>query len=190
VKGDSDPAGEVIVAGARDAEAVWRVRRKLVASAPREDVQSFEHVCNVGSVEAIVAMLSLHKDFDEMRGRQALQMSAGGGRIIPRCVGHLIEYFLPYEGTNDVGWGLIAFESLSAYEAYRVRLRGDAETRENFAIAQSKRSFCGKREISSRGGGHSRNSSSRHKTMIYPLGFGGILAFKMQAGIRSHVAGK
>jgi hypothetical protein len=61
------------------------------------------------------------------------------GRIIPRCGGHLIGYFLPYEGTNDVGWGLIAFESLAAYESYRVRLRGDPEARENFAAAQSKR---------------------------------------------------
>src|ERR1700728_5479361 len=33
------------------------------------------------------------------------------GRIIPRCGGELIGYFLPYEGTNDVGWGLIAFDS-------------------------------------------------------------------------------
>src|SRR5450755_1802977 len=53
------------------------------------------------------------------------------GRIIPRCGGHLVGYFLPYEGTNDVAWGLIAFESLSAYEAYRARLRTDKEAREN-----------------------------------------------------------
>ena len=61
------------------------------------------------------------------------------GRIIPRCGGHLIGYFLPYEGTNDVAWGLIGFESLAAYERYRERLRSDAEARENFAMAQTKR---------------------------------------------------
>lgn len=61
------------------------------------------------------------------------------GRIIPRCGGRLVGYFLPLEGTNDVGWGLIAFDSLAAYEAYRARLRMDAEARENFAFAQSKR---------------------------------------------------
>jgi hypothetical protein len=61
------------------------------------------------------------------------------GRIIPRCGGHLIGYFLPHEGTNDVAWGLIAFESLASYEAYRARLKTDAEARENFAMAQSKR---------------------------------------------------
>ena len=61
------------------------------------------------------------------------------GRIIPRCGGHLVGYFLPYEGTNDVAWGLIAFPSLAAYEAYKARLRSDPEARENFAMAQTKR---------------------------------------------------
>ena len=58
------------------------------------------------------------------------------GRIIPRCGGNLIGYFLPLEGTNDIAWGLIAFESLGAYEAYRARLRSDLEARDNFATAQ------------------------------------------------------
>jgi hypothetical protein len=61
------------------------------------------------------------------------------GRIIPRCGGHLVGYFLPSEGTNDIAWGLIAFQSLTAYDAYRARLRMDAEARENFAMAQSMR---------------------------------------------------
>jgi hypothetical protein len=61
------------------------------------------------------------------------------GRIIPRLGGHLVGYFLPHEGTNDVAWGLIAFASLAAYETYRARLRSDAEARSNFAMAQSKR---------------------------------------------------
>jgi NIPSNAP protein len=61
------------------------------------------------------------------------------GRIIPRCGGHLVGYFLPHEGTNDVGWGLIAFDSLSAYEAYRNRLKSDPEALENFKMAQSRR---------------------------------------------------
>jgi hypothetical protein len=61
------------------------------------------------------------------------------GRIIPRCGGNLVGYFLPYEGTNDVAWGLIAFENLSSYEAYRARLKVDPEGRENFTMAQTKR---------------------------------------------------
>ena len=61
------------------------------------------------------------------------------GRIIPRCGGHLLGYFLPHEGTNDVAWGLIAFDSLAAYETYRARLRTDAQGRANFEMAQTKR---------------------------------------------------
>jgi hypothetical protein len=59
--------------------------------------------------------------------------------IIPRCGGHLVGYFLPHEGTNDIAWGLIALDSLAAYEAYRTRLKHDPEGRENFAVAQAKR---------------------------------------------------
>src|SRR5258705_8823214 len=60
-------------------------------------------------------------------------------RIIPRCGGDLIGYFLPHEGTNNVAWALISFESLAAYEAYRRRLRADPDGQKNFALAQSKR---------------------------------------------------
>jgi hypothetical protein len=67
------------------------------------------------------------------------QYAENWGRIIPRCGGHLVGYFLPQEGTNDVAWGLIAFESLAAYESYRARLRADPEGRENFQMAQAKR---------------------------------------------------
>jgi hypothetical protein len=61
------------------------------------------------------------------------------GAIIPRCGGHLIGYFLPYEGTNDVGWGLIAFNSLAAYEQYKERLRQDPDARANFDMATRER---------------------------------------------------
>src|SRR5436190_5963625 len=61
------------------------------------------------------------------------------GRIIPRCGGHLIGYFLPHEGTNDIAWGVIAFDSIASYEADRVRVKADPESRENFAIAEGKR---------------------------------------------------
>lgn len=61
------------------------------------------------------------------------------GRIIPRCGGHLVGYLLPHEGTNDIAWGLIAFENLAAYELYRTCLKADPEGRENFAMAQRQR---------------------------------------------------
>ncbi|SHH27415.1 NIPSNAP family protein [Massilia sp. CF038] len=61
------------------------------------------------------------------------------GRIIPRCGGHLLGYFLPLEGSNDIAWGLISFDSLAAYERYRARLKQDDEGRRNFQLAQDKR---------------------------------------------------
>jgi len=67
------------------------------------------------------------------------QYAENWGRIIPRCGGHLIGYFLPHEGTNNVAWGLIAFDSLAAYEAYRARLKSEPEAIENFSMAQTKR---------------------------------------------------
>jgi hypothetical protein len=71
------------------------------------------------------------------------------GRIIPRCGGKLLGYFLPHEGTSDIAWGLIGFDSLASYEACRTRLRAEPEGRDNFALAQrgrfilrEERTFC------------------------------------------------
>ena len=61
------------------------------------------------------------------------------GRIIPRCGGRLIGYFLPHEGSNVEAWGLVGFPSLAAYEAYRARLKADAEGRANFEFARAQR---------------------------------------------------
>ena len=60
-------------------------------------------------------------------------------RIIPRCGGNLLGYFLPHEGSNDIAWGLIGFDSLAAYERYRAVLRTDPEGRANFEMAQAQR---------------------------------------------------
>jgi hypothetical protein len=61
------------------------------------------------------------------------------GEIIPRCGGALVGYFLPHEGTSYEAWGVIAFESLAAYESYRARLKADEAGRENFAFARERR---------------------------------------------------
>lgn len=61
------------------------------------------------------------------------------GAIIPACGGHLLGYFLPTEGTNDVAWALVAFDSLAEYERYRARLFEDEPAKANFAMAQEKR---------------------------------------------------
>jgi NIPSNAP len=60
-------------------------------------------------------------------------------RIIPRCGGKLLGYFLPHEGSNDVAFGLIGFDSLAGYEAYRAKLKSDPEGRSNFAFAHAHR---------------------------------------------------
>ncbi|HUN92086.1 MAG TPA: NIPSNAP family protein [Burkholderiaceae bacterium] len=67
------------------------------------------------------------------------QYAEAWGRIIPRCGGNLVGYFLPHEGSNDVAWGLIGFDSLGAYERYRTALRADREGRANFDFAAERR---------------------------------------------------
>jgi len=78
-------------------------------------------------------------DIDPFQRKLFAEYARRWGQIIPRCGGHLIGYFLPHEGSNYEAWGLIGFESLAAYEAYRARLRSDPEGRANFAMAQEKR---------------------------------------------------
>jgi hypothetical protein len=63
----------------------------------------------------------------------------GLGQIIPRCGGHLVGYFLPHEGTNNVAWGLIAFDGLASYEAYRTRLKSDPEARAHLELTRTNR---------------------------------------------------
>ena len=46
---------------------------------------------------------------------------------------------MPHEGTNNIAFALISFESLAAYEAYRARLRADAEGCANFQFAEEEK---------------------------------------------------
>ncbi|QUD88227.1 NIPSNAP family protein [Phenylobacterium montanum] len=59
--------------------------------------------------------------------------------IIPACGGDLLGYWMPHEGTNNIAFGLISFESMAAYEAYRARLRADPAGRANFEFAQAQK---------------------------------------------------
>ena len=72
---------------------------------------------------------------DPFKRDQFEEYARNWGRIIPRCGGHLVGYFLPHEGTNDVGWALIAFGSLASYERYKARLASDQDAIANFAFA-------------------------------------------------------
>jgi hypothetical protein len=59
--------------------------------------------------------------------------------VIPRCGGDLVGYFVPHEGTNNIAFALISFESLAAYERYRARLRDDDEGMANFSFAEEQK---------------------------------------------------
>jgi NIPSNAP len=75
---------------------------------------------------------------DPYRRDEFAKYADGWSRVIPRCGGDLIGYFLPKEGTNDIAFALISFESLAAYEEYRKRLLLDPEGKANFEFAKSR----------------------------------------------------
>jgi len=60
-------------------------------------------------------------------------------KIIPKCGGDVVGYWLPHEGTDNIAYALISFASLAAYEAYRARLKSDDAGAANFALAQEER---------------------------------------------------
>ena len=43
---------------------------------------------------------------------------------------------MPHEGTNNIAFALISFESLAAYESYRARLRANRQGMANFDFAE------------------------------------------------------
>ena len=99
-----------------------------------DDEDSFHHIDT-----AMTLTCFIRYDIDPFQRDAFRTYAEAWGRIIPRCGGHLVGYFLPSEGTNYEAWGLIAFDSLAAYEAYRARLRADPEGRANFEQAQRQR---------------------------------------------------
>jgi hypothetical protein len=89
--------------------------------------------------ESMTIVCFIRYQIDPFQREEFQKYAQEWGRIIPRCGGHLVGYFMPSEGTNDIAWGLIGFEGLAAYEAYRARLRQDAEALANFDRAETKR---------------------------------------------------
>jgi NIPSNAP len=89
------------------------------------------------SVMTIVCVIRYQIDPFQRDGFK--QYAENWGRIIPRCGGHLMGYMLPHEGTSDVAWGLVAFDTLAAYEQYKQRIHSDAEARDNFQMAHTRR---------------------------------------------------
>ena len=56
--------------------------------------------------------------------------------IIPACGGNCLGYWMPHEGTNNIAFALISFDSLASYEAYRARLRRDEAGLATFQFAE------------------------------------------------------
>ena len=78
-------------------------------------------------------------EIDPFQSDAFAQYAATWLTVIPRLGGHLLGYFLPHEGTNHIAWGIVAFDSLASYEAYRARVKADPEARANFAFAHGRR---------------------------------------------------
>jgi len=60
-------------------------------------------------------------------------------KIIPNCGGDLIGYWAPHEGTNNIAYALVSFDSLASYETYRARLRSDPAAIANFRFAEEQK---------------------------------------------------
>jgi hypothetical protein len=58
------------------------------------------------------------------------------GQAIPRCGADLIGYYAPHEGSSTLAYGVYNIRNLAEYEAYRERLRDDAEGRANYDFAK------------------------------------------------------
>ena len=59
--------------------------------------------------------------------------------IIPKCGGNVLGYWMPHEGTNNIAFGLLSFDSLAEYESYRARVKKDPDGKDNFNFADSER---------------------------------------------------
>lgn len=82
---------------------------------------------------------------DPLKLKEFAYYAQNWGKIIPACGGDLVGYYLPHEGTNNVAYGLIGFDSLADYEAYRVRLKADPQGKANFAFAAQHRFILSER---------------------------------------------
>jgi len=90
-------------------------------------------------VAAMPIIVFIRYTIDPFQREAFAQYARNWGDIIPKCGGGLIGYFLPHEGTNNVAFALISFDSLAAYERYRARLKACPDGAANFHFAQEKR---------------------------------------------------
>jgi hypothetical protein len=134
------PNGVAWLMSRRDALALFGIAGRWIVRGGRH-AAPLDPLLDVSTTRRtpVTVTCVIRYEIDPFQREAFTQYAKNWGRIIPRCGGHLIGYFLPHEGTNDVAWALIAFDSLASYEAYRSRLKADPEGLENFAMAQTKR---------------------------------------------------
>src|SRR4051812_11172356 len=126
---------------------MWRRREMLYALAAAGATSVTGVSMGTVATEAVSApsggvvkiVVFIRYQIDPYKTEDFRKYAQNWARIIPRCGGHLLGYFMPHEGTNDVGWGLIGFDSLAAYEAYRAKLKANQEARDNFSLAFNNR---------------------------------------------------
>jgi len=118
------------------------VRHGILRSGPKHVAARRPHSAGIADATAADTMTVtcfIRYQIDPFQRDAFKRYAEAWGRIIPRCGGRLIGYFLPHEGSNDVAWGLIGFDTMAAYERYRLTLRSDAEGRANFEFAHGQR---------------------------------------------------
>ena len=86
--------------------------------------------------------LSIHYTIDARKRSDFEHYARSLTKIVPRCGGGLVGYWLPtrFAGPTNQALALINFPSLSAYEQYREQLAKDADNVE--AIRRADESGC------------------------------------------------
>lgn len=79
--------------------------------------------------------LYIQYKIDPFRHDEFEAYAKGWYESVPRCGGELLGYWMPHEGTRDVAFCLINFESLADYEVYRATLKADEKGAANFQSA-------------------------------------------------------
>ncbi len=65
----------------------------------------------------MVVTCLIRYQIDPAKGEEFRSYAEAWTQIIPRCGGDLVGYFLSHEGTNDIAWALIPFDSMGPLAA-------------------------------------------------------------------------
>ena len=116
-------AGVVKVLAAATVPLAW-----MTSASAREKPAAKGNAMNV--------VCQIRYQLDPFKKAQFEEYSKVWLKVIPECGGELLGYFMPHEGTNDVAFAMIGFDSLAAYEAYRAKLTVVPESVANFNFAE------------------------------------------------------